>query len=190
MRKRSRLGSFLGKKEESKLSSKEQEHSKTSPPFALYAMGNPTNYKIRVEINFLGKLTTAMVFERKKASQLTCGWLLEETRRNLMKADLAGRYSPEISKIIALSTAPRSIALDYWLTLPEKDLSILPYKIQLEPVIAQESRKNIDKGPNTKPNKNYLKEFEIYGLLGQGAFAKVYLGNVKHQQLRLTQLIS
>ena len=126
---------------------------------------------IVIQIRYGNELSTKIVLDRRSASERTCNWLRYEAERSLNRVDLDGRFSTEIKRMVCLKTVPPFLPLDYWLSLPEKTLDALPDKVLLEPVIAPE------KEETQEPNKVQLSDFEIYGMIGKGAFAKVYLGN-------------
>ena len=176
MIQKSIFGSWFSKKKRAKSATKKQEKVEKAPPFATLPTTNPkSKLKIQIDVHYNDKLSTRLIIPRENASQLTCEWLLYKVKQNLKNNDVSGHYTSEISKIVALKSVPKSIPIDYWLILPGKDLSVLPDRIRFEPVINKNLNRSLDDKLGSV-KKLGLKDFDIYGLLGQGAFAKVYLG--------------
>lgn len=178
MNKKSTLSSWFSKKRSSSRSITRKQESPSSPTFLKNAAEQKSENTIQIEINFKNKFLTKVSIDRNKAAELTTDWLLYKVKQNFKVADNRGQFTTEISRIVALKTTSKSIALDYWLTLPGKDLSVMPDKVQLKTVISNRDIPSEDNLDN-KTRKYGLKDFEICGLLGQGAFAKVYLARKK-----------
>lgn len=98
----------------------------------------------------------------------TCGWLLQEAKQKLQEA-----FPPEnYENAVTLQTVNREYAVDHWLTLPKKSLSVIKDGTVLKLFYKQED------GSTNQFEKVTLDSFIIETKLGYGAFSNVYLGNV------------
>lgn len=165
---------LFSKKGKSKEKSSNYKSSKTMPSFMKYAARNPHKSKIQIRLVYKNQLFANICLDKSKASSLSCDWLLKEAQSRFKNADSANGFATEFPRIVALKTVPTSLAIDYWLTLPTGNLGILPNKLTLEPIIYEGSTKYTTDFENR--GKVSLTDFEVCGLIGRGAFAKVYLG--------------
>lgn len=140
-----------------------KEVSPTSGKSANKAMKN-------LKITFLNQMTIKMDISEESASSKTMGWLLEETKRKIREMDKTGKKSAEVAHIVALKTVAGILSIDYLLTLPERSLEVLPSSISLQTVLGAEEGENLVDQPLS------LQDFELCGRIGNGAFAKIYLG--------------
>lgn len=137
--------------------------------------------KLAIKLN--GKLSIGLQIPVDRAAELTCWWLLEETRKKFTESS-KDKYHSEISRIVGLQTADGLLSLDYWLTQPENTLEVLPDKLNLLAIVSTGSERT----PGVR--RVSLQDFELCGSLGGGAFAMVYLGNLLARDLVLKLFIS
>jgi len=109
-------------------------------------------------------------FEVSEQENLTCGWLLSETIRQFTKKRL-----PDISEsnnMVMLQTVDGIITLDYWLSDPERSVSVLKDGTILKPFYGN---------PDCQINKQKvtINDFHLLKLIGIGGTSKVYLARRK-----------
>ena len=106
-------------------------------------------------------------FDVSEQENLTCGWLLSETIREFTK-----RRLPDLNNatsMVMLETVDGIITLDYWLSDPERSVSVLKDGTVLKPVYS-------DPAFQIGKQKVTINHFHILKLLGIGGTSKVYLG--------------
>lgn len=107
-----------------------------------------------------------LVVPADRGDHLTTQWLFNETIK-----ELKAKFPTEtcFDNVVALQTANNNFAIDYWLTQPNKPISVLKNETILKPFFKQ---------PNIKSSsgKVSLDDFIIETRLGYGAFSRVYLG--------------
>lgn len=128
-------------------------------------MANPASKNIYIEYALDQKLKISVPSTKTKVH--TCGWLLEETIQKLKQVNPTNK---QFENIVALQTTDDQFAIDHWLTLPQKSISILKDGIVLKPFYKQES------GSKDINGKVSLEDFVVETKLGFGAFSNVYLG--------------
>ena len=102
-------------------------------------------------------------------NHLTCGWLVSEAVKVLAQNNLF-KLDPN-HPIMALQTVDKLLTLDYWLSIPERPISVLKEGLVLKPFYGDNSYK-------IEGQKLSLSYFDCIKLLGSGGFSKVYLGNI------------
>lgn len=122
-----------------------------------------------IYIQYTPDLTISILVPSEKSKELTCGWLLKEANERLKEIDPKVK---QYERILALQTVDGKFAVDYWLTLPERSLSIIKDGTVLKAFYQQEVRSKSEEG------KISLENFVIESQIGKGAFSNVYLGKV------------
>ena len=82
---------------------------------------NENNYRIEIPI---------LADEEKN---LTCGWLMSETIRKFTEMNVKFGYIQNLSNIMTLKTKDKLYTVDHWLTLFERNISVLTNKMILQP---------------------------------------------------------
>lgn len=150
-------------------------HSCKSAPTKKVAAGGFKKISIKLNQN----LAITIQISQEKSAELTCKWLLDESKKRFEETSAASKYQKEIAGITALRTAEGFVPLDYYLTLMDNNLDALPDKLSLQAIFCTEN----DRGDEVR--KVSLQNFEICGCLGRGAFARVYLGKDENYWLCL-----
>lgn len=104
---------------------------------------------------------------------LTCQWLFSEAIAKIREDARKRNIKIDTSKIIALKTKNLMILVDYWLSLPEKSLSVLEDGLVLVPVYGFSRQVSEQKDFSQLSREDFLYEEQI----GKGGFAQVFLGN-------------
>lgn len=120
-----------------------------------------------VSIQYGSEVKIKISFPATKSRDHTCAWLLDEAIRQLKQT-----YPNEknFDNVVALQTVNGEFAVDHWLTMPRKNLSILRDETVLKPFFSQ------DISSDDASCKVSLDSFIIETKLGYGAFSNVYLG--------------
>lgn len=124
--------------------------------------------KITVKLNTSLKISIEIL--QDKAAELTCGWLLAEAKKKLQESHHGAKYREEIAQVTGLQTVDGYLPLDYVLTQSEYKLEAFPEKVTLRAIISSTPETNSGTG------RVSLRNFDLCGCLGRGAFGKVYLG--------------
>lgn len=124
--------------------------------------------KITLYIQHTDGSNVQICFPAEKSKELTCHWLVEQA---IMKLKEAFPEGEGLSSIVALQTVYREYAVDHWLSIPYRNLSILRDGTMLKPYYRP--AKKVD----THSTKVSLDDFIIETKLGYGAFSSVYLGS-------------
>mgnify|MGYP000985301038 CR=1 FL=1 len=115
------------------------------------------------------ELKVEIAFLQSEESILTVGWLMSETIRKLTTLALKKNVTRNFASMVALKTAQKLYAIDYWLSNFENSVAALQDRMLLVPFHADERFKVT----NQKINIDY---FETLVMIGEGGFSKVYLG--------------
>lgn len=121
-----------------------------------------------VELEGLNEIR--LLIDKEEQNMLTCEWLLNTVKEKIIENNSKSEQKIDVSKIIALKTKARKLAIDYWLTLSNKDLSVLEDTLVLLPYYATEI---VSHGNTHKPS---IQDYQIEAKIGNGGFASVYLG--------------
>ena len=119
-------------------------------------------------VQYQPKLHINISVPSSKSKEYSCRWLLQEAKRKLKKAF----PSENFEDVVALQTLKGEYAVDLWLTLPNKSLSVIKDGTILKPFYKQ------DEDSTNQFEKVSLESFIIETKLGYGAFSTVYLGNI------------
>lgn len=137
----------------------------------------------RIVLEYDSDLKVHMIYKIADEKKLTCEWLLREGVKNMKAIAEKKKLQKDFSKILAFTSKSKNILVDYWLTLPDMDLSLLedgtvlvPYfKTKSSGSTSQDSKSTTDiNGSSVRSAK--LTDFEFITLLGKGGFSKVFLG--------------
>lgn len=120
-------------------------------------------------------LVVKVSFPATEKGLLTCQWLVNETIIKI-KEDVRRRNTKfDLANFVGLKTKNKISSLDYWLTLPNKSLSVFEEGLILLPVFAVPKKPRELKEANQFTKNDFVYELQI----GRGGFADVYLGKLK-----------
>lgn len=135
----------------------------------------------RILIEYDSEVKVQVAFRKGDEAKHSCEWLLKEGVSNLQAVAEKKKLKKDFSKIVAFTTKSKNYLIDYWVTLPQKNLSIIedgtvlvPYFKTIPATLSNTETK--DDGTL----KASLNDFEFITLLGKGGFSQVFLGNPTH----------
>mgnify|MGYP000954234401 CR=1 FL=1 len=100
---------------------------------------------------------------------LKISWLINEASSQLNNVLGTKAYVQELSAMVSLTTSEEDLTIDYFLTVPQLPLSLIPDGVVLKPYLTQELSK-VDRKPA-------FEDFEFLTILGRGGSSTVFLGN-------------
>ena len=135
----------------------------------------------RIILEYGSELIVHVIFNKSDEKKLTCEWLLREGINNMKGIAEKKKIQKDFSKILAFTTKSKNLLIDYWLTQPELDLSLVEDGTVLIPYFKTKSSTTIldskaDDSSNGASRMARLADFEFITLLGRGGFSKVFLG--------------
>ena len=126
---------------------------------------------IEIDNNFRIKISLTAA----EKELFTCQWLLSEAIHRIREEVKKRAIDLDISKIVALKTKNQILSLDYWLTFPNKTLSLFEDGIVLVPVFGYSKTIREQKKQLSQLSRD---DFVYEAQVGKGGFATVHLGNV------------
>ena len=108
-----------------------------------------------------------------KKSELKTSWLLEGA---IAKLKTTFPDITDFDDIVTLQTVDADYVVDYWLAMPNNNLSILKDRTVLKPFYKQVTR--LRSGTGQSECKITLQNFNLEAKLERGAFSNVYLGSL------------
>jgi len=134
----------------------------------------------RIILEYDSELIVHVVFNKADEKRLSCEWLLTEGIKNMKAIAEKKKIMRDFSKIVAFTTKSKNLLIDYWLTQPEEDLSMIDDGTVLVPYFKTKSLSStISDGDEDEERKARLADFEFLSLIGKGGFSKVFLARKK-----------
>lgn len=142
-------------------------------PKTLYR--NPVTPEFKnINVIFEQSIQISITIPIKEEHKLTCAWLRQEIA-DRVNEDLQMRPGKKpLCSELTLQAMPQNLLLDYWLSLPNKTVSVLEDDQTLYAKPVQASKQSPVKSTNVS-----LQNFDILSKIGWGGFSTVYLGKFK-----------
>ena len=143
----------------------------------------------QIILEYDSDLVVHVVFRKSDDKKLSCEWLLREGLNNLKAIAERKNIKKDFSKVVAFRTKSMDLLIDYWLTLPKMNLTLIEDGTVLVPYFSTKPEKpekperkshetiSVDEEEDSSRHAR-LADFEFLTLLGKGGFSKVFLGNV------------
>ena len=126
---------------------------------------------INISLVIMFDMETKITIDFKKAAagHLTCEWLVTEALNRVLERGPNSRVMQSIPNYIGLKTRDGNLAIDYWLTLPQKTLTVFENSMVLVPIYKREHPYR------PKGEKICVEDFEYARMICETKFSKIFL---------------